>query len=219
MTNKHYAAAASEESVRHARQVWIKLRLEAIHRKISAHDVLTRNGVNVGFREDREEQFACPFHGQDSKPSARLYPADARSYSHAWCFVCKERWDAVTLWQKFNGGTDDKTFTRTLTEIERAYGLETPAMPEGAALVNFEPTNGILDEFEALYAVTESRLIRSKGAYKYLSDMVGYLAAGSVLDKLRTQIEECQMSPKTGIEVLKQLLIKIGGKERQCPEG
>ncbi len=110
------------------RKAWIAQRVEAIKEHVSAHDVLRRGGVNLGKGDNEEEQFSCPFHGQDRRPSARVYPADANNPSHAWCFVCQERWDAITLWRKFNGG-EDRHFTQILSEIERAYGLETPELP------------------------------------------------------------------------------------------
>jgi hypothetical protein len=49
--------------------------------------------------------------------------------------------------------------------------------------------------------------------------MVGYLSAGSVLDKVRFRVDSNLWSPDKGIQVLEQLLDKIREKVSQCPEG
>jgi hypothetical protein len=153
----------------------------------------------------------------DRKPSARVYPADARSPSHAWCFVCQERWDAISIWRKFNGG-DDKSFSRAITEMERIYGIEPPPMPKDITFASSEG-NKDLDDFDALYESCEKRLRLARPAYQAMSDMNGFLVAGSILDKLRSQVDNCKLAPKAGAEVLRTLLDRIGEKVRACPEG
>lgn len=128
MTRDFRKEVEHDALVHKIRRAWVSQRIEAIKSRVSAHEVLRRGGVDLRKGDDEEEQFSCPFHGQDRRPSARVYPADANNLSHAWCFVCQERWDAITLWRKFNGG-EDKHFTQVLAEIERAYGLETPELP------------------------------------------------------------------------------------------
>lgn len=206
--------AVQDEQRFQARKEWFQLRVEQIHRNITAYDVLSRHGVSLQGRG--EEQFSCPFHGRDEKPSARIYPESPRSPSHAWCFVCQERWDAISLWRKFAG--DDKPFSRVLTEIERSYGLETPDIPkELRGQEGFR--NKSLDAFDALLRTCEARLLTAKGAYRHFNDLVGYLSASSILDKVQHRVSEGTLDPDRGIESLKRLLEKIGEKIRSCPAG
>lgn len=217
---KDFEAEAREEATsREALLQWTKQRIANIHEHVTAHDVLRKGGVE--FKQggsDEEEQFSCPFHGVDRKPSARVYPSSSRSHSHAWCFVCQEKnWDAIGLWRKFNGG-EDKSFSRVLTEIEHAYGLTPPPMPKEAS-VRREVRNVALESFDTLYESCENCLRGARDAYHKLGDMVGYLSAGQVLDKLRYRVDQRLMTPERGKETLRQLLSRIAAKERQCPEG
>jgi hypothetical protein len=196
---------------------WVRERVEAIHQKVSTYEVLVRHGVNLRQGGEREEQFSCPFHGQDRKPSARVYPQDVRSPSHAWCFVCQERWDSIALWRKFNGG-EDKTFSRALTEMEQMYGIEPPKMPKDLTFAVPEADKA-LDEFDAVYDTCEAVLRKARPAYKAVNDMNGFLVAGSILDKVRTQVDNCKLAPVTAVQVLRKLLDRITEKEKACPDG
>lgn len=196
---------------------WVKARVKNIHQKITTYDVLRRGGVDLK-ADDREEQFSCPFHGADRKPSARVFPESARGPSHAWCYVCQERWDAITLWRKFQGMGEDAKFSQVLASLERAYNIEVPKLSE-EAILNEDPFDEALDDFDDLYAVCESRLREARPAYRYFDDLRGYLSAGSVLDKLRHKVDNRLLRPERCTEILRQLLDKIGDKERSCPEG
>ena len=190
--------------------------MATIHQRVSAHDVLRHGGVDL--QGDGEEQFSCPFHGADNKPSARVYPESARSHSHAWCFVCQERWDVISLWKKFNPGEDSKTFSRVVLEIEQAFGIAPSEMPREARL-DREPSNLSLESFDSVYEAAERRLLGAYEAYQYLDDMVGYLSASQVLDKIRHRVDSQQMTPRRGEEVLRDLLARIAKKVRACPVG
>jgi len=212
--------AQSESVLEQTRRAWVRTRIEQIHRIVSAHDVLQRRGgIDFKSTSGREEQFSCPFHGKDTKPSARIYPESARSPSHAWCFVCQERWDAIALWRKFNGDGDDVPFTRTLTQMEQAYGITKPAMPQELWGAGEESAvSPDLLAFDSLYDVCENRLKFARPIYYKLGDMTGYLAASCILDKMRHRVDKRQVSPEKGSEVLRQLLGKIGGKVQACPD-
>lgn len=212
MPRDHRQEARQEAASRQIWTEWIRQRVEVINQRVTAHEVLRRGGVDLSqVAQDDEEQFSCPFHGMDHKPSARVYPADAQSKSHAWCFVCQERWDAIGLWRKFHEG-EDKSFTRVLTEIEREYGLKTPPMPSEAPFG--EPKgNEAMEAFNASYEACEAYLRRARPAYRQLDDMVGYLSAGQALDKLRYRVDKQKMTPKRGQQVVRQLLDRITAKE------
>jgi len=197
---------------------WLQERVKNVHQHVSAYDVLRRGGVEVKQSGDNEEeQFSCPFHGSDRKPSARVYPESGHAHSHAWCFVCQEKhWDVIGLWRKFNGG-EDKSFSRILTEIEQTYGLTPPPMPRQATSYQ-EVKATSMELFDAFCESCERRLRGTRGSYYKLQDPVGYLSAGQVLDKLRYRVDRKLTPPEKGKEILRQLLDRIAAKVSQCPD-
>jgi len=193
---------------------WLRQRVDVIHDKVTAHDVLRNGGVELA-SVDGEEQFRCPFHGQDNKPSARVYPSDGRSRSHAWCFVCQERWDVVALWRKFHAA-EEMSFSSVVASIEREYGITPSEMPKEATF-RADMGNMALESFERLYAACESRLKSSRDSYYKLRDLQGYLTAGSILDRLHYKVGKGMLTPTQGEKVLRGLLEKIGAKVRSVP--
>lgn len=186
---------------------WMRARIETIHRTVSASDVLRRNGVRLQYG-DRREQFSCPFHGRDNKPSARIYPEVPGKPSHVWCFVCQERWDAIALWRKFEGHEKDVSFGRVLREIERAYGIVPPEGPPPEEAESEDVSAFV--EVMRLYEVCERRL----RAAKPLFDMRGYLILGTILDRLCARVDERKTTPEKAKETIRVVLDKIGAKER-----
>lgn len=218
MASKYEEEAQQESIERKLLREWIQQRIGKIHEKVTLHDVLRRNGVELEY-EDRPTQFACPFHGRDNKPSARAYPESGTGPSHAWCFVCQERWDAISIWKKFNGGVDKK-FTRILAEIEQAFGLDQPAFPDGLQTVSQEAVEAQaaeddLEPFNKLASACERRLVESKPAY----DLKGYLMAASLLERVTIRVLDLRMTRVEGEQRLRALLDSIGKRARSCPAG
>lgn len=210
-----------------ATKQWFKQRIEAIHLRVTAYDVLRHNGVELKqSADDRAEQISCPFHGADTDPSCRIYPGEGSDNpSHAWCFVCQEPgWDAIGLWRKFNGGKDNCSFSQALGGLERAFGLETPESLAGGSYNPAEERRKSeeqesLDAFKKLYSITERRLISCKEAYRNLDDLQGYLVAGSALDKIRFLVIDTSLwGPEKGKQILEQLLEKIRAKVESAPD-
>lgn len=198
--------ARREHDNRDASHRWIQARIEVIRQRVTAQEVLRRNGIKIRGTGDREEQFSCPFHGRDRKPSARVYPETVRGPSHVWCFVCQERWDVIGLWKKF--GSSDAKFTQTLGEIERAFGIIPPERPP--VEYDDEEVDPELVEVDLLFDVCEKRLKDGRDAF----DMKGFLVLSTILDRLYYQVEEGIIKPKKAIEVLKTVLDKIGERVR-----
>jgi len=194
---------------------WFRQRVGAIHETVSVYDALRHHGVDLQqATDDREEQFSCPFHGEDNKPSARVYPTRDDSHSHAWCFVCQEPgWDAIGLWQKFN----NITFGQALRRIEQEFGLETPERADGSFEPNQRADNS--EAFKKLYLACEVRLLGSKRVYQLQNDMKGYLNAGSLLDRTKYRVDSEAWSPERGMDLLQQLLARILDKTTSCPVG
>lgn len=204
-----YKEAQLESEARSGNLRWIQARVETIHKTVTAHNVLRRNGIQLRYSEDREEQFSCPFHGIDTHPSARVYPASVNGPSHVWCFVCHQNWDAIALWKKFSG---TEKFTRVLSEIERAYGIIPPERPPTVDELLNEADPEELECLQ-LFETCEFRLTHAK---KYF-DRQAHLTVGSVLDLVRYQFEQRRLSSPKTKAILRQILTKIGEKIRACP--
>ena len=188
---------------------WIAMRVENIHAKVSAEDVFARNGVPLSYGGHRPEQIFCPFHGNTKTMAARFFPR-GDSPAHVWCYVCKERWDAITLWKKF--ADFEGPFTRLLHDIERAFGIEVPEAP--ARNENFEEPDDLDAELVQFYDICERRLKGAKTSFT----MEGYLRIGSVLDRLAYRKEVGKITTVEARATLQQILVKIGEKERGCPD-
>lgn len=191
---------------------WVRARIAVARDAISAHQILRHFGVNLRQGgDDHEEQFSCPFHGEDTKPSARVYPSDARSGSHVWCFVCNERWDIFALWKKFKG-QDDTKFTTLLFQLEKEFALSVPEGPElGSYGERVVPDTREFDELEQNYRTCETRLRHAKHAFA----MQGFLVIGSLLDRIRYHLDSRLGDPPALKAQMRQILDKIGEKERQ----
>ncbi len=205
--NPFFRAALAEAEGSEAILQWIQDRAEVVHANIEAHDILRNFGVKLKYGgSGHEEQISCPFHGKDNHPSCRVYPRDARSPSHSWCYTCQEWLDSIGMWRKFRGL--DK-YTHALTEIERAYGITPPEPPLVARKKEAEHTR---EELEDLYDVTERRLFHARESFS----MVQYLTIGSVLDRTKHQMDGGNGSPETVRATLRAVLNKIGEKVRSA---
>ncbi len=127
--------AANEQT---AVDQWRSSRRERILCEVSVFDVLGRFGKAPPHRgsRDRGQQICCPFHG-DSKPSAKIYPPKSANEGGAvYCYVCRERWDVITLWKKFT----DTTYAAAISQIEKEFGIvpdrcpDTPSLRQADAL-------------------------------------------------------------------------------------
>jgi len=201
----NYQRALADDLANRVRKEWLRSRVQQIHERITVHEVLRRHGIDL--KTDGEEQFSCPFHGEDHKPSARVYPADGTQRSGAWCFVCRERWDAITLWRKYAGGS----FFETLNQIEHAFGIETPETPQGSpAERSADPRSELLNQ---LLETCEARLTTAREVYRARKDLTGFLSAGSLLDKIRYRSSRGQDLDQA-IAMTRQLIDKLGERIR-----
>jgi hypothetical protein len=202
-----------DDSERQAKQkdhhkAWMKARRDAVLGRVTAYEVLRRFGVDLRQGGDgAEEQFSCPFHGKDEKPSARVYPQNNKGYSSCYCFVCRKQWNAIDLWHNFSGGEPGKGFGGTLAQMERAYGLKPPERPEVVAVT--EDTRQ-LDEAKALLDVCERRLL----AAKPVCPMQVYLVLGTVLDRLWARLEAGKVTYTAVQATAAKVLARVGTYER-----
>lgn len=220
MANSYEEEARKESASNQIMREWIRARVANIHSNVSVYHVLRRKGLGLD-REDRPEQFSCPFHGKDSTPSARVYPESPGQPSACWCFVCQERWDSIGLWRKFSG-TDTK-FVRTLTEMERAFGLECPPYPEGLQDVyqalQQQAGEDRAADFQRKIAICDGRLRDCTRAFKYAQDLNGYVRACSLLERVEHRVQDGRMSMEEGEAKIQAILNHIRERERACPVG
>ena len=200
---RDFQGEARQESQQQQMQLaWRQQRIAAIHACVSAFDVLRHFGIDLKQHGDhREEQISCPFHGKDTKPSARIYPAGTTSHSSVWCFVCQEQWDVIALWRKFA----DVPFSQALSEIERHFGITTSSAPRLADRQAEKHAEEVA-EIESIFEVAETRLRGAKDSF----DMVGFFTIGSVLDRLRCDFDCGKMPHPTVRATLAKVLDKIG---------
>lgn len=206
MTRDFHAEAEQEARQSAAYREWVRVRVARLRDKVEVADVLARHGHPLRYNGHKPEQFSCPFHGKDNKPSTRYYPATDGKPAGVWCFVCQERWDSISLFRKFE--QMEGPFTRVLSMMERTFGLETPEMPRNVVTFDEGP---LTVEAEQLFGICERRLRAAKPHFT----QEGYLRVGSVLDRLRYQLMHGNQTTVGATAILRQVLDKIGEKERQ----
>ena len=85
----------------------------------------------VRFRHDprnsTETQYHCPFHGEDRKPSARLY----RDTNNCFCWYCRKSWDPVSFIIEKEGFS----FSEAVRFITKKYNVDLSGIPDGPNLV------------------------------------------------------------------------------------
>lgn len=199
----------AEQELHHGGSVraWMQLRIDAIHDRVTAHEVLRQFGVKLRYHgSEHEEQFSCPFHGKDNKPSARVFPARDGKPSGVWCFVCQERWDSIALWRKF---TDESLpFRQTLASMERDYGIPVPEAPRMAQDRTAKPN--IPEGHQKLLDACEARLRASKQSFEPRA----HLTLGVLLDRIRVQMESHALPLPEAEKRLRAILDKIGERVR-----
>lgn len=190
-------------------QRWIRARIDTIHSRVSAADVLRSNGVRLRYGGSKPEQVFCPFHGNTRTMAARYHPEEGQSKAGIWCFVCNERWDVIGLWKKFHGY--EGSFGGLLRSIEREYGIEPPEAPPAS----FEEEAAEDYELAQLFEACERRLRSAKRAFTLES----FLTVSSLLEKLYFRVEKGGITLGQAKDILRKALDKIGQKERECPDG
>ena len=91
-----------------------------ISKYVKLGDILREAG---NIRTDlEEEQFSCPFHGKDSKPSARFY----RITDSCHCFFCHKSWDLYSFLMQRNNAT----FKEVINTLVKQYRIDLSKLPE-----------------------------------------------------------------------------------------
>lgn len=189
---------------------WMKARAGTVLSSVTARDVLTHFGVELKGSSDTEEQISCPFHGKDTKPSARVYP-EGSSRSGVFCWVCQKRWDVFDLWRKFHGDEQMK-FGETIKGLERAFGILPPERPQSVEYEEAETVSKQEEEYTELLEICERRLRQGKPYFT----MTGYLTMGLILDRMHYAVRHKTMPPDEIETKTRAILEKIGEKIRSA---
>lgn len=127
---------------------YLKLRVANIRRQLPMARVLLHYGVELRYPDPHQEtSYSCPLHGDgnDSRPSARLYPESQSTY----CFACQRARDAVG-WVREKEGLPFWAAVRRLEEIFDLEPLPSHiAMQRDAAGVSADAEAGGAPALEA----------------------------------------------------------------------
>ena len=97
---------------------------ELINSKIKLADIMV--SYNVEFQYDprlaSEVQCKCPFHGRDTKPSARLY----NGTNTFFCWVCRKTWDVVSFIQE----KENFYYKQAIFYILNRFRIDTSSIPD-----------------------------------------------------------------------------------------
>ncbi len=209
MSNDVYLDEAElEANERMGMLAWFQARTANVHARVTAQDVLGRFGVEVR-REGRAQQIFCPFHGNSNTMAARYYQAKDGKPDAVWCFVCNKQWDAITLWQKFQGMEKEK-FGKVLFTLERAFGIEVPDAPPRRNLSEVMAERAA-KEVDRLFDITERRVRLAKPAFQAR----GYLRLGVLLDRVGHDWVKRRVPPDQVKGVLRQVLDKVAAREAE----
>lgn len=90
-------------------------RIQNIKSRVHMTDILSRLNLLPYSAADGEFQMRCPFHGQDTKPSSRVYRNELFK-----CFACGVAYDVVDFFAEFKRvGKKDACYL-----LEKEFGLE-----------------------------------------------------------------------------------------------
>jgi len=189
-----------------AHQEWVARRIMAVRESFSAFDALMERGIDTIPDDSTPTQISCPFHGQDNRPSARFYPRSGGKHDYVRCFKCRENWDSIALYGKFQG----LRFMDALVELERRFHLKIPKRPEGPEIV--EPTDRgssyVSDKWAdtpRMIAMLEAKLLRIRDKCN-LTDFIKFCR---VLDAIDWDYEKIQKTVPEMTAALRKLMDRM----------
>jgi len=94
---------------------------DRVREKVKLVDLMVSDKIPGIRPSDTEQQISCPFHGQDSSPSMRVYPHTNSCY----CWTCKESWDPVSYTMRRRG----LRFIEALAALVSAYSVPLDGVP------------------------------------------------------------------------------------------
>jgi DNA primase len=101
----------------------IKLK-DLILEKLDISKLMLDDGVKFIYNPTgaSEVQCHCPFHGKDTKPSARFY----RSTNKCYCFKCKKAWNPVSYIME----KEEFNFVQAVNHLINRYNIDTSSVSD-----------------------------------------------------------------------------------------
>jgi hypothetical protein len=130
-----------------------------------------------------EVQYHCPFHGNDTKPSSRLY----KESRDCWCWKCHKRWDVI----EFVKDKEGLSFVGAVLFIINRYNLDISQIPDIPTLDIKKPDPGSVIE-ETVLRLKNS--IREKRGKIPLEKYVALCTAWYMVSYARSQDKDIQES-------------------------
>jgi len=97
--------------------------MERINEEVSIYDLFDLVSPPIKYiTQAKPCQVSCPFHGEDNKPSARVYP-DSNSLR---CYFCSKSWSPATFWAEANQWYTDSgklDIGRSLDDLAVRYDI------------------------------------------------------------------------------------------------
>ena len=182
----------------------VKRRADRIRAEVPILPLLARHGFNVDPSNDSEQQFRCHLHGDDGKPSARVYP-QTNSFH---CWACSKSRGPIGLIMDAEG----LDLNAALTKLEEEHGL--PPMPFDA-----EPEQGpsLADQISDVTRSTRTftqehsrleRMLTNQTTDRDLP-MDTVLSFWDALDRVTHGVEQEGWSEDQGKEQLVKLRIRL----------
>lgn len=114
----------------------------------------------------RTQQVSCPFHGQDIKPSARLYHDTNKMY----CYVCNKVWDIIGVSKTFL----ESDATMAIQYLVKEFSLAVPESIED--IPKQEPVRSSYDDYQELAATIKTVVKEPRGRATMLAilDVAGF---------------------------------------------
>ena len=168
----------------------MKYDIKRIKKEVKILDVLDVLNIHIPKSSSKELQIACPFHGQDLHPSARIYWESNSMY----CWKCKKMWDVIELVR------DSKklSFTGAIEYLIDKFSL---------SIVKNKKTHYTKEEVEKYQfidykALGENKLILSRKKMPFKK----YLNYCSILDKINFLHEA---GSENSLKLIKKFINKI----------
>lgn len=196
-------------------QEWIRRRADAVRKSYSAFDCMVEHGqAEMLVDPTTPVQVFCPFHGNVNTPAARYYPSLGGRSDYVRCYRCKESWDCLNLYMKFQG----LDFMESLKRLERRYGIRIPQKPEVADFA--EPIDKSSSNYVSpawrdvprVMTILEKKMLRLREAIP----LPEYVKFCRVLDSVQWDLDHGDGKPTEGmIQVLSRLRGMVDGFSKE----
>jgi DNA primase len=155
---------------------------------------------------DREQQYRCDLHGDDQKPSARVYPQTNSTY----CFACSQFRDVI----QFVRDKEGKSFSEACQILEDKYGLDPLPWTNDEETKKSPSTVEEIDQISRHKRSMEDEVLRVQTMLDNLTKdrdlgMDETLACWEAFDRILYGMETEKWTETQGKEALDKLRVKV----------